>query len=100
MSKQPVVDIKRLAVVDIETAGVTGTFADLSERQPRLAAKWLERAKWLKERYKDTNGSMSTDDLWQHKAGLHSEYGKVICVAFRGFGDGGGEKGPSYFTDN
>jgi len=99
MSKQPVVDIKRLAVVDIETVGVTGTFADLSERQPRLAAKWLERAKWLKERYKDTNGSMSTDDLWQHKAGLHSEYGKVICVSFGVFGDDG-KKVHSYYGDD
>lgn len=98
--KIPIVDFKRLAVMDIETVGVTPSFDELVDKYYKLSKLWSERAKWLKERYKDTNGSMDTNALWQAKAGLHPEYGKVICVSFGVFGDDGEKKIQSYYGDD
>lgn len=94
------IDISKITVFDIETVGMSPTLAELEKTNPRLAALWIERSKWLKDRYKDNNGEMDANALWEQKAGLHPEYGKVICATFGTFDKDGSLKIKSFYGDN
>jgi hypothetical protein len=93
-------DINTLAVLDIETVGVCGTFEELKDKYPRLASLWTERSKWLKDRY-NNNTELSVSELWELKSGLHAEFAKVICITFGVFDEAGGpHKLVSYSGDD
>lgn len=71
-------DIRKITFFDIETVGKTADYGSLEAIDPRRADLW---AQW-QEKYKETNGDMTLNDVWVQKAGLHAEYAKVICVSF------------------
>lgn len=77
-------DLKKILVVDIETAGVVSSCDALASMSPRLAELWNKRADWLRERYPENKGH-SCDDMWKLKSGLHPEFGRVVCVTFGAF---------------
>lgn len=71
-------NIKKVLFFDVETVGRTSTYEDLLVETPRLAKLWET---W-QEKYKESNGEQTLNELWINKAGLHAEYGKVICATF------------------
>jgi hypothetical protein len=82
-------DLKKLVIVDIETAGIVSTYDDLTVAHPRLAELWHKRTDWLRERYPE-NKDLGVDEMWKLKSGLHPEFGRVVCVTF-GQWDSSGE---------
>lgn len=77
-------DLKKLLVFDIETAGTVSSLDDLSALNPHLAKLWMNRTEWLKTRYPE-NKDLSSDDMFKLKSGLHPEFGRVVCVTFGTF---------------
>lgn len=75
-------DIRKITFFDVETVGQTADYQSLEATDPRRADLW---AKW-QDKYKETNGDMTLNEVWIQKAGLHAEYAKVVCVSF-GFYD-------------
>ena len=66
---------------DIETAGSYETFDLLSSRNPKLASLWSKRCKWLRLNSGPDLLNASDSELWDHKASLHPEFGRVVCVS-------------------
>ncbi|NVJ87546.1 MAG: 3'-5' exonuclease [Algoriphagus sp.] len=60
--------------LDIETASLTERFEDLDER---LREEWVKKEKYLK---KDPNGIIEPGALYFERAGIHAEFGQIICV--------------------
>ena len=74
-------DINKLAIFDIETAGNWGTLDEMKKDNPKMAELWVKRCDFLRDRY-DNNNELSCDELWVLKAGLHPEFARVVCVSF------------------
>ena len=58
--------------LDIETASSTESFAELD---PRLQPEWIR-----KERLIRRESVLEPGELFFERAGIHAEFGKVICV--------------------
>lgn len=65
-------DPKHILVIDIETAGIVD---DYSKLDPRLQAEWNRKSGFLKN---DEN--LSPEELFNTRAGIYAEFGKVICI--------------------
>lgn len=63
--------LKNILFIDIETVSVEEKFENLTERWQNL---WTYKASFLKN---DTN--LSASELYE-KAGIYSEFGKIICI--------------------
>ena len=72
------INIKKILWFDIETVGSTSTFGDLEKENPRMSRLWMA---W-QDKYKETNGEQTLNEIWENKSGLHAEYGKVVCASF------------------
>ena len=72
-SKKKISDILFL---DIETAGIVASFEDLSVEMQYL---WIEKAKII-ERDKFL-GEKEAADLFAKRAGIYSEFGKIVCIS-------------------
>jgi DNA polymerase elongation subunit (family B) len=59
--------------LDIETASLTEKFEDLS---PRLQEEWLRKERFIQHDKQNPNPG----DLYFERAGIHAEFGQVICV--------------------
>lgn len=59
--------------LDIETASSTETFDELD---PRLQPEWLKKEKLIRSE----TPPATPGDLYFDRAGIHAEFGKVICV--------------------
>lgn len=64
--------LKDIVFVDIETVPLVADFESLDDR---MQALWTKKAGYLS---KDVE--ILPADLWQQKAGIYAEFGKVICV--------------------
>ncbi len=71
-------NIRKILFFDIETVGRSSTYDEFLRDNPRMGKLWEV---W-QEKYKESNGDLSLNELWENKAGLHAEYGKVICASF------------------
>ena len=71
-------NIRKVLFFDLETCGRTSTYDDLKTNEPRMAKLWES---W-QEKYKESNGDQTLNELWENKAGLHAEYGKVVCASY------------------
>jgi predicted PolB exonuclease-like 3'-5' exonuclease len=67
------VDIKKMAFIDIETVGAAATLDELFKTNPRQAQLWDT---WTRKMELDPH------EDWLKKAGLQAEYGKIVCVSF------------------
>lgn len=90
------VNIKKVLFFDVETVGMTSTYEDLEIENPRMATLW---SNW-QDKYQETNKGQSLNELWENKAGLHAEYGKVVCVSFGYYDDGMNIKVNSFYGHN
>lgn len=80
-------NIRKILFFDLETVGRAATYEDLQNSldsmDQRLSNLWSQ---W-QEKYKVTNGDATLNEVWQNKAGLHAEYGKVVCASFGYYGN-------------
>lgn len=72
-------ELKDILFLDIETVAIEAQFNLLDER---LKTQWSRKANFLKR------GTDQTDEfLYQDKAGIFAEFGKIICIAVGKFVD-------------
>jgi 3'-5' exonuclease len=64
--------LKDILFLDIETASLTRSFEDLPER---LQEEWSRKTKFLQEQE-----GLTAEELFFDKAGIHAEFGKVVCI--------------------
>jgi DNA polymerase elongation subunit (family B) len=64
--------LSNILFLDIETASSTETFAELD---PRLQPEWIR-----KERLIRRESVLEPGELFFERAGIHAEFGKIICV--------------------
>jgi predicted PolB exonuclease-like 3'-5' exonuclease len=67
--------------IDIETVGLYPTLDECKKNDPHLAELWIKRCKWLQKNI-EPGESSDPSDLWETKASLHPEFGKIICISF------------------
>ncbi len=65
-------DLKHILVLDIETVGIVPEYTLLDKR---IKAEWDRKSVFLKN---DEN--LSAEELFNTKAGIYSEFGKIICI--------------------
>lgn len=63
--------LSNILFLDIETASYTEHFEDLD---PRLQEEWLRKEKLIKQ------DQPKPGDLYFDRAGIHAEFGKIICI--------------------
>ncbi|MEO8471314.1 MAG: 3'-5' exonuclease [Chryseolinea sp.] len=72
-------ELKDILFLDIETVAIESQFDTLDER---LKAQWSRKANFLRR------GTDQSDDfLYQDRAGIFAEFGKIICIAVGKFVD-------------
>lgn len=69
--------LKNLIFIDIETVSEKPTFSDLSERMQNL---WVKKSIYLKN-----EEEMSAEELYAERAGIYSEFGKVVVISIGAF---------------
>lgn len=84
---------------DIETAGLYSTLEELKENDKHLADLWVKRCKWLQKQV-DPGESTDPSDLWETRASLHPEFGRVVCVSFGVFTPEGLERITSFYGED
>ena len=84
--------------IDIETVGLYSSLDEAYTKDPILADLWIKRCKWLQKNI-DTGESSDPHDLWETKASLHPEFGKIVCISFGVF-SGSLEKITSFYGDD
>jgi predicted PolB exonuclease-like 3'-5' exonuclease len=72
--------LKQFLFIDIETVSEVKSLNELKKTNEKKVELWSSRAEFLRERYPE-NIDLSDEDLYQMKAGLHAEYGKIICIS-------------------
>jgi predicted PolB exonuclease-like 3'-5' exonuclease len=90
--------IDSLVFIDIETSGMYDTFADVYSKDHKLANLWEKRCKWLSKNIEEGE-SKEPNDLWEKKASLHPEFGRIVCVSFGVFSNGVERLTSFYGTD-
>jgi predicted PolB exonuclease-like 3'-5' exonuclease len=69
-------EIENLIVIDVETVSGYPAATDLPER---LSELWDKRCDYLRRKHAD-NQDLSNDEIYNLKAGLQAEFGKIICI--------------------
>ena len=64
--------LQKILFLDIETAPLYYNFTDLSDKGKEL---WEKKTKFLK------SDTQTTKDIYHEKAGIFSEFSKVICIS-------------------
>ena len=89
-------ELRDILFLDIETVAMTESFQNLDER---LKVQWSRKANFLKREENQTD-----EDLYNQRAGIYAEFGKIICIAVGKFTENGsGElvlKTKSYYGDD
>lgn len=81
---------------DIETVGQYRTLEECGQMDPHLASLWIKRCKWLQKNI-EAGESPDPSDLWENRASLHPEFGKIVCVSFGVFTPEGLERITSFY---
>ncbi len=68
--------LRNILFFDIETVPLTGDYAALSEG---MQYHWMRKAKYLKT---EPPGVVEPALLFQERAGVFAEFGKVVCIGF------------------
>jgi len=70
-------DLRDILFLDIETVACESAFDDLDER---LKVQWSRKANVLRR-----TSDQSDEALFKDRAGIHAEFGKIICIAVARF---------------
>jgi len=60
--------------LDIETASLTESFEELD---PRLQDEWVKKERLIK---KNEEGHIDPGSLYFDRAGIHAEFGQIVCI--------------------
>ncbi len=71
-------DFKNILFLDIETVAATDQYASLDDR---LKVQWSRKAGFFRQR----EDGQSDEDLYNERAGIYAEFGKIIVVAIGKF---------------
>jgi len=89
-------ELRDILFLDIETVAITENFQQLNER---MKVQWSRKASFLKR-----EDSQTDETLFDQRAGIYSEFGKIICIGigmlFDHEGGGLGLKTKSYYGDD
>jgi DNA polymerase elongation subunit (family B) len=72
-------ELRDILFIDIETVASVNNFSLLDER---LKTQWSRKASFLKR-----EGDQTDEDLFNERAGIYAEFGKIVCVAVGKFID-------------
>jgi DNA polymerase elongation subunit (family B) len=72
-------EFRDLLFVDIETVAATPDYQDLNER---MKEQWARKASFFKRENKLTD-----EDVYNDRAGIYAEFGKIVCIAVGKFCD-------------
>ncbi len=65
---------------DLETVPEFKNLKTLKKEKPRLGDLWDKRCEYLRNKHED-NKELTNDGIYQEKAGLQAEYGKIVCIS-------------------
>lgn len=65
-------NLRNILFIDIETVGITNDYESLGER---LKTQWSRKAAFLKR-----EEGISDDELFNQRAGIYAEFGKVVTI--------------------
>lgn len=89
-------EIRDILFLDIETVAITENYKTLDER---FKVQWSRKANFLRR-----DDGQTDEDLYNLRAGIYSEFGKIICIGVgKLFETEGGEVGlktKAYFGDD
>ncbi len=89
-------ELRDILFLDIETVAITDSYDGLNER---LKIQWSRKATFLRR-----DGNQTDEDLYNQRAGIYSEFGKIICIGVgKLFESESGELGlktKAYFGDD
>lgn len=87
-------DLKDVLFLDIETVRVVDQYASLNER---LKTQWARKANFFKREEGQTDA-----DLFQDRAGIYAEFGKIIVIGIGKYTEQNGVLGlrTRYFADH
>jgi uncharacterized protein YprB with RNaseH-like and TPR domain len=74
-------EFKDILFLDIETVAMTEAHSQLNER---FKTQWARKASFLKRQESQTD-----EDLFQERAGIYAEFGKIIVIAIGKYVDNG-----------
>src|ERR1043165_6359464 len=77
-------ELRDILFLDIETIGVVEHYAQLNER---FKTQWARKASFFKREENQTDG-----DLFEERAGIYAEFGKIIVIAIGKFAASDDEK--------
>jgi len=78
MSAFDVYDVYNILFLDIETAPCVQEFDDLSDEMQEL---WRSKCRTLLKRPEEEIEQDELEELFKTRAGIYSEYGKIICIS-------------------
>ncbi len=87
--------LKNILFVDVETVPQVSSFDDLSEN---LKPLWLKKASRL-----TGDASANLESMFYEKAGIYSEFGKIVCISagvFVGDDEAPGFRVKAFYSDN
>ncbi len=70
--------LKRCLFLDIETVPEKSHYEDLSDVMKKL---WETKVYQIRRFLSDDDKDMSVEDLYSHKAGIYSEFAKIVCIS-------------------
>ena len=75
-----VAQLNNMILFDVECVSNTKLLAEQPENMQKL---WKDRCVYLRGLPNwPENATMTDEELWEHKASLHAEYGKIVCITF------------------
>jgi DNA polymerase elongation subunit (family B) len=66
-------ELRDILFIDIETVAATDDYESLSER---IKVQWARKANFFKR-----DSALTDEQLFHERAGIHAEFGKIVCVA-------------------
>lgn len=72
-------ELRDVLFLDIETVACTDNYSSLDER---LKTQWSRKASYFKRDYTGTD-----EELFNLRAGIYAEFGKIVCIAVGKFAD-------------
>jgi len=72
--------ISNFISLDIETTAGYANLKDLEKANPRLGMLWRKRCIYLRNKHAD-NLKLSDEEIYNTKAGLQAEFGKIVCIS-------------------
>lgn len=66
-------ELRDILFIDIETVASTDDYASMDER---LKVQWSRKANFFRR-----DSQLSDEQLFHERAGIHAEFGKIVCIA-------------------